>query len=264
MMPNMDEIAEQHQLGLRESVHTFRPVKVLARSIFAFVWLVGSLLTLFIAAWILVFMAKIVSESEMLSSYILAGVVLLAGLACYVLAALFIRLSFFSAKGLISLPRYGATMVAVYAEGLIVQQKGHVEIVLWNQIDAVWQSTIRSYTVRRNDRKIFWFSGELTHVQQLGEKIRQRVTRYQLPELLTRYRNGETILFGQLGMNQQGLRWKTHILPWSQFKTYQAKQGRLYFYRKESRLAWKVVPIASIPNVLVLLSLLQVQTHVVP
>lgn len=158
--------------------------------------------------------------------------------------------------------------VYVCPAGLLYQHQGKTEAIRWDQVEAFWQRVVRRssygvqtgtshlYTIRRNDGTTFKFNDQLYNVEALGNTIARETARLLLPRFIAAYQAGQTIAFGPISLNQQGVSNGKELLPWHQVKEIKANRGFLSIQKESNtRLKWKTVQASRIPNVNVFLAL---------
>jgi hypothetical protein len=84
------------------------------------------------------------------------------------------------------------------------------------------------------------------------------VTKTLLPQVVAAYNAGQTITFGPLSVNRQGL---TNILgkllPWSEITGIDTQSGYIAVRQAGKWLKWSNQPVARIPNAFVFLALVK-------
>ncbi len=158
--------------------------------------------------------------------------------------------------------------VYVCPAGLLYQHQGKTEAIRWDQVEAFWQRVVRRssygiqvgtlhlYTVQRNDGTTFKFNDQLYNVEALGNTIARETARLQLPRFIAAYQAGQTVNFGQIGLNQQGVSNGKELLPWHQIKEIKVNQGFISIQKEgNNRLRWKTVQASKIPNINVFMAL---------
>jgi hypothetical protein len=138
----------------------------------------------------------------------------------------------------------------------------------WNQVQAVWRSVTRHYrngiytgttflyTIQRNDGYRIVLNNNIRGIESLGNVISDRITKLLLPQVIQAYTNGQTVSFGALSLNQQGLGNGSEILPWPQVEAVDVKNGFISVKRQGAWLRWSRVAAADIPNLFVFLALI--------
>jgi len=93
----------------------------------------------------------------------------------------------------------------------------------------------------------------------LGKQIEREVTQYLLPKALATYKAGETLNFGALNVNSQGLSLKEtpKNLPWEKLGYIGEYRGYLVIKERGTLSTWKNIDVADIINLCVLLPLIK-------
>jgi hypothetical protein len=162
---------------------------------------------------------------------------------------------------------YRSWRVYVCTEGFVFTRGGKVEAFRWDQIESMLQAVTRrytngvytgtthKYTVRRRDGGQVVLNDRLADVEELGNTISDKVTNYQLPQVISAYNAGQTITFGPLSISMQGVSNGKELLPWNQIKEMGVKQGVVSVRKEGKWLNWSTVEVAKIPNIFVFMAL---------
>ncbi len=158
--------------------------------------------------------------------------------------------------------------VQVFTDGLVRSQYGKSAIMRWDEIVGVWQAitkhyyngiytgTTHTYTVQKADGTKTKYNDSLKNVEELGNTIQQEVTKRLLPRAVATYNSGGTVSFGKLAISPMGLAWGDKSLPWADIQGVQINKGMLSVKKQGKWLNWANIPVASIPNMLVALTLI--------
>ncbi len=250
---NIQQLAGAYQLGALREEYRFKIVRTLGGGLL--------ILALGVAAIAFIFISEHLSLATIDFSavdtggdfwvFVITGLVLLA---CGVWSCINLFLNF-------------DMRVVVCEQGLVRTKKGQVDVVRWDQADAFWQAvtkrytngiytgTTHIYTLRRSDGAVFKFNDTLNKVEALGNTIQREVTRVLLPKYIYAYNVGNTITFGPLSINQQGVSNSKEMLPWSQLKDFQVKRGVVSVKKEGKWLNWSSIGVAQIPNFYVFMAL---------
>jgi len=152
--------------------------------------------------------------------------------------------------------------VYVFTYGFVGAKGSAIDVVRWDQIEAVWERIMRSryglrytYTVRRGDGKIFKYGNVLKGIANLGSTIQQEVTRIQLPRAIAAFKAGQQIPFGPINVAMQGVNNGKEIIPWNQIGSITIKRGVLAAQIGGRFLRWSSVKARNVPNLGVLIGL---------
>ncbi|MEP7288702.1 MAG: DUF6585 family protein [Chloroflexota bacterium] len=158
--------------------------------------------------------------------------------------------------------------VQVFTDGLVRSQHGKTVVVRWDEIASVLQSvtkhytngiytgTTHTYTVFTKDGTKTTFNDTLKNVEQLGNAIQDQVAKRLYPQMMTLYNNGGTVQFGKLSISPMGLAWGDKSLAWSEIEAVQIQKGILSVKKQEKWFKWANIPVSSIPNMLVALTMI--------
>lgn len=161
-----------------------------------------------------------------------------------------------------------ASRVSIFVcpAGLIYVRR-KAEIIRWDQIERLWkdirvskQTVVeRLYTLRRSDDTLFLFTSELQDMETLGRLVEEEVTRRLLPRAIAAYRAGGPVVFDEVVVSVRGIGIKQgrRLLYWDDLAKVDIDETTCTFYKVGEREKWATVMIASIPNVRVLVGLIE-------
>ena len=162
----------------------------------------------------------------------------------------------------------GGKVIEVYERGLARIQGKQVKLTRWDEIDAVWQritryyhngrytGTTNVYTIQVKNGGRFSVTNIYKDIEALGQIIQSEVTKRLLPLLAHAYQSGQTINFGKLSLNTQGLIFKDKQLPWNQIKDLKIERGYISVKQEGGRwFNWAQVTADTVPNLFVFLAL---------
>jgi hypothetical protein len=112
--------------------------------------------------------------------------------------------------------------------------------------------TTYKYTVRRNDGEKLVLDDKFIDVDALGNTITQEAAVHMLPRVMADFNAGQTITFGSLSVNQQGVSNGRNILPWSEVSGVFINKGFVIVLQKGKKSSWANIRVAKVPNVFVL------------
>ena len=158
--------------------------------------------------------------------------------------------------------------VYVCPGGLLYQHGGKTEAIRWDQVESCWRKVVKTssygiqtgathrYTLRRSDGATFKFNDNIGNVEALGNTIADETARTLLPRYIAAYQAGQTLPFGKISLNQQGVTNGKEWLPWSQVREIQITRGYLSFKKVGGKQGnWMGIPASQIPNVAVFMAL---------
>jgi hypothetical protein len=160
----------------------------------------------------------------------------------------------------------GKWTVEVYEQGLVRRRGDQSKTILWDNIVAVWQYQTRRtswyffmprgwmtvYTIQTKDGEQFTVDNKYKNAMKLGQIIQSEVTNRLLPQMARAYQNGETVNFGELSLNQQGLIYEDKQLPWNAVKELKIDRHYIFVDQEGGGLrGWATVQMAGISNVYV-------------
>lgn len=156
--------------------------------------------------------------------------------------------------------------VYVFTSGFIRAKGRQGEVIRWDQIQAIWESVTRSsysyrntltytYTVQRNDGKIFKQGSPLQKSDAMGASIKREVVKIHLPLAKAAFQAGQTLSFGSINVDSQGVNNGKEMIPWNQIVRLSISQGKVVVEQSGLQLRWTAVKSAEVPNLSVLISL---------
>lgn len=161
--------------------------------------------------------------------------------------------------------------VYVFEQGFLFKKGNEApQPFRWDQIEAVWYhvtrhyrngiytGTTHNYRVRRKDGYQIVLNDRFTNVEKLGDTISNQVTKILLPQVIAAYNAGQTITFGPLSVNRQGLtNVLGNLLPWPEIKDIEIQRGFVAVSRAGKWLKWSNQSVKDIPNVFVFIALVK-------
>jgi hypothetical protein len=156
--------------------------------------------------------------------------------------------------------------IFVCPAGLIYVRR-KAEVIRWDQIERIWkdirmskQTVVeRLYTLRRSDDTLFLFTSELQDVEKLGQLVEEEVTRRLLPRAIAVYRAGAPVVFDEVVVSVRGIGIKEgrRLLYWDDLAKIDVDETTCTFYKVGEQGKWATIMVASIPNVKVLVGLIE-------
>ncbi len=155
---------------------------------------------------------------------------------------------------------YNSWQVYVCSEGFIFSRGGKIDIFRWDQVDAMWQYSVKhyvngiytgtthKYTILGLDKKRVVLNDRLSQVEKLAGVISERVTRVLYPRVLAAFRAGGVVSFGVLNVSMQGVSRGSEHVPWNQIKAIDVKNGVVILKQEGKWLNKFSVRVADIPN----------------
>jgi hypothetical protein len=151
----------------------------------------------------------------------------------------------------------------LFQNGIIVENRGQVQVFPWNQIAEVWQSITRNYRngiytgttylyrLRRVDGHQIKLSNNTKNIAELGPALVKGVTQELYPRAMRSILNGETIAFGSFSVHQQGLNNGKEWLPWPQVQGITIQKGFVRIQKVGKFGNWASKQVSIIPNIFV-------------
>jgi len=153
-------------------------------------------------------------------------------------------------------------------KGFILKQSiTTFRVVRWDEIETIWYTATRGatqgylknrlYTMRCHDGYTLTFAGLYKSLNNLDKTLAENFTRRRLPFQFADYQAGQTLSFGPLSINREGIIALGKMLPWEQVADISLlKDRRLIIYKTGERPEiWPNLPPLKIANLSILLAL---------
>lgn len=159
---------------------------------------------------------------------------------------------------------YRAWHVYVCKEGFVFTSGKKHEPYRWDAIASVMLDirnakmyginvgTSHKYTVQRNDGEKLVLNDKFIDVDALGNTVTQEATQHMLPKVMADFNAGQTITFGPLSVNQQGVSNGKNMLPWPEVHGVFVNKGFVTVLQKGKKSSWANIQVSKVPNVFVL------------
>lgn len=160
---------------------------------------------------------------------------------------------------------------ALYEEGLLYSAGGAQEAYRWEDLSEVWQEVIsreyrnaghlrqttHTYRLVMRDGRRLALDDRLQGIGELGEALQKAALPRLFWDALARYQRGETLAFGKLSLSREGLALGGRTLAWGDLGPVEVGDGQLYIAEAGRSARWAELPVHEVPNVFVLLALVQ-------
>lgn len=172
--------------------------------------------------------------------------------------------------------------VALHQGGLYYRGRRGEWAVPWPTIDGVYQKVLRVdqvgigvavrdvYTIALQDGTMLEVDHHFADVDAFGDALVHQVTHMLLPGHQEAFRAGQTLRFGDVGIDKGGIHADGKSLPWGEVESLSCKQGILatdksflQIKRVGGLLAWAKVPVEKVKNYDVLMRIASEMTRIV-
>lgn len=149
-----------------------------------------------------------------------------------------------------------------------VGKNGEVSVFRWDSVmvlqeiteryaNGIYVGTTYVYTLCREDGTKLKVTEFYDQPERWGPALQQEITRAQLPGLLTRLGQGETLPYGGFSVNLGGVATAKGSLTWPKIEKADVSQGALVLRKRGKKLPWANVPVKRIPNLFLFLTLVE-------
>jgi hypothetical protein len=158
--------------------------------------------------------------------------------------------------------------VRLHENGLLIARGGTAQACPWDTVTEVYQRlttvtaygiplrTSHRYTLNTRGGDTYQFNNNLVGIEELGPAIAVGVAAHLLPGAREVCRAGLTVTFGKLHVGRVGIgEVNGELLPWNDVQEIGCHEGYLSVVARGRWLNWCNIPVANIPNLLVLLAL---------
>ena len=248
---HIQRIALAHRLGKPQVIYTSRNASSLSR-VFGF-------LALLIGCLVIGLFLYFFTSTDLLSSWSLwqIALILLVSAAWLAIGAWITFASVRSHK----------LSVVVCPEGLIYI-KSKIHIMRWEQIAEFWKDIkidrkaqlSHVYTLHLLDGTTWIFTDDLVNVGELGAIVEDELLCQLLPYASAAYLAGKPLSFGAITLSRWGVsvqKEESRALPWGLVQRLHLDDSSLSLYKIGEFWDWVTLPVATIPNVGVLKSLVE-------
>lgn len=148
----------------------------------------------------------------------------------------------------------------LYEDGFALNSRRGLQMVHWNQVEAVWQSVTRHYTnglytgtthvytVQTKDKVKLVLDDKLRKVEDLGRGIQHGASNALFPAYVQALQAGQRLDFGPLGLDQNKLYSGNKAVAWSDIKAIKIQKGVIAIKKDKGWFNWASVTVPHIPN----------------
>ena len=200
----------------------------------------------------------IVLGGIILDIIVLAAIAYFTGFVFYILLFFPLMVAFWAVRAL----RTFNMRFYVFKNGFIYARGRKYRVARWDQIVAVFQkhtagrySSSHTYTVRVQGGREIQIGDAVNRVIDLGTIIQREVTKLLLPRTIASYKSGETLSFGKVNVNRQGVNNGKEMIPWDQIDAIEVRSGLIVVQKYGRVMKWSTVREHETPNVYILQNL---------
>jgi hypothetical protein len=155
--------------------------------------------------------------------------------------------------------------VYTFTEGLIRAKGKALDVIRYDQVAQVFFISRKgsygtvSYTLTlvRSDGARFKISNTIQYINTLGSTVQSEVVRRHMPQALQAFKAGNTLSFGPLTVNTQGIGNGRGILPWNMVQPIILQRGFLIVKQIGQNSNFARVKVTEVPNLPVFLGIVK-------
>jgi hypothetical protein len=165
--------------------------------------------------------------------------------------------------------------VLLCPNGLALLEPGRTRVIPWEAITGTYHHSLKwyvmgvipgheSYDFRLEcaDGTKVTISEQYKNVKELAAMAQQEITRRQLPMALRAIQRGEAVAFGSLHVSKEGLDYRGETLPWEEVEALGLENGQFVARKLGQRSYWYAAPTTNIPNLELLLQVLNTTVEI--
>ena len=158
--------------------------------------------------------------------------------------------------------------ILIFEDGFSHTLRGKTDIILWDDVEHVWQSITRSsaygiahistayiYTIELKDGRKYSLTNAFHSIEQLGKTVQKETFKRIYPKVMESLRNDEVVPFGDVGISQRGLHHGKSVLPWEGIKGIRINQGTISIKKDGNWLNWASITVKDTPNVYIFMTI---------
>jgi hypothetical protein len=157
--------------------------------------------------------------------------------------------------------------ISVHEKGFALHTRHGVQIWKWEDITFFWTAsarlyygiyigTLHKYFLRDKQGRRLVLSNLFKDVEKLSRLIEQAIFSRLYEQAADQYNQGQKVVFGPLVVSKAGIQIGKKYFPWQEVSRVTVQQGILKISKKGKWLGGASTSISAIPNVQVLLSIL--------
>jgi hypothetical protein len=159
--------------------------------------------------------------------------------------------------------------VTLYEVGFSYTSGGKRLNIRWQDIENITQAittyrayglplqTERKYKINLKGDQSLLLTDDIRDVEQLGQNIQSRFTKYLLPIVARDLKEGKEVAFGQVTISSQGIRAGKNAIRWAEIHEVSLREGWLNIKKEGRWFRWAALPVAQIPNFFTLLAIME-------
>ncbi|HEY70568.1 MAG TPA: hypothetical protein G4O08_08300 [Anaerolineae bacterium] len=160
--------------------------------------------------------------------------------------------------------------VIVFPENLSFTCSGRTMSFRWDDVSIIWEHieiqrinfiptrSIHQYTIETNQGEKIIFDRTLKGIDALGLILKKKVGEHLIPKVVKSLKSGQTVQFGDLGLNNQVIKYKDKSLAWNELKEIRIWEGHISIHSmRKSLFPFASLNYAVIPNAFIFIQLMK-------
>ncbi|MBX5450789.1 MAG: hypothetical protein IRZ24_12030 [Thermogemmatispora sp.] len=110
-----------------------------------------------------------------------------------------------------------------------------------------YTETRRLYKLQMQDGKTIILDQDLVRIQELVDLLDEQIKSRLLPQVIAAFEAGDTVTFGDLGINREEISWKGETIFWAEIRTMTLRETTLVIEKLDKKEAyWQLI---AMPNI---------------
>jgi hypothetical protein len=151
--------------------------------------------------------------------------------------------------------------VGIFEQGIALSEKQGLQSMRWEEVARAFQILTREgnttiirhgYRLENASGQKLWWNDDVSNAPHAWELVRRHLYPRLMQSISTAFNRGDTVAFGELSANRDGLSQKNKLIPWAGIEDVQVANGTLTIKgeqngkKEEFRTLWSVTPNADL------------------
>jgi hypothetical protein len=156
--------------------------------------------------------------------------------------------------------------VMLFESGFVHFVEDNAATYPWREINAVWQKIVivigvgvdrYSFTIQHKNGTLVNLNESILGIEELGIAIQENVSETMLPQVTEQFKNGETVRFGWLGLNNNGLLRQQDLIEWRNIEEISIRNAVITIKKEGQWRPWYQASVSEVPNLHLFLHLVR-------